>query len=149
MATRAEIEVVLVRRCGALLTAAGLAITFAGANADLNDPIGSSIRQLGGTVASIAAVTDADVLTVSADYSLDALLDLCELRTLENISGNYALVDIAAGPESEKLSQVAAVIEKRIDRLSAKIEKLYGIGAGVVTIGALTLDFARHSDDAE
>ena len=146
--TRANVEAVTVKRCGSLMSAAGLAVTVAGSNADLNDPIGWAIRQAGGTVASPASVTDADVLTVS-DAMLDAFLSLAELRTLENAAGNYALVDITAGPEKESLSQLAGVFAARIAALDKKIQAQYGIGGAQMQTGILTLNFATKDDDPE
>jgi hypothetical protein len=46
MATRAQVEQILVKRCGPLMTKAGMAVTFAGANIDLADPIAWGLRQL-------------------------------------------------------------------------------------------------------
>lgn len=125
--TRANIEQEIVQRCGGLMSAAGLAVTFAGANASLNSPIGAAIRQLGGTVANISLVTDADVATVDAD-DLDALLAVAELRTLKNIKQNYALVDISEGPHRESLSQVIANLDSSIKALEGDILVNYNIG---------------------
>jgi hypothetical protein len=127
MTTRSDIELELVQRASAWLTAASMAVTYAGANASLNAPIGWAIRQSDGTVAAPALVTDADVATLdSAD--LDQLLDLAELRTLENVLANYALVDAKAGPVEAKSSQLADRLERRINQLRSWIAQAYGIG---------------------
>jgi hypothetical protein len=148
--TRAKYEAVLIRRLGASLTAASLdGTTVNGTNADLNDPLGYATRKLGGTVSDVSSVVDADLSTISSDFGVDALLDVAELRTLENILGNYTLVDISAGPERESLSQVATATEKRAERLSKKIEKEYGIGGAEFSTGVLTLNFATKGDDPE
>lgn len=145
--TRANVETILVRRCGSLLTAAGLdGTTLDGTNVDLNDPIGYALREMGYTVDDITAVADDDVSSVStANY--DKLLDLSELRTLENIQGNLDEVDITLGPRKEALGQLPDRLEKRIERLEAKVRKVYGIGVGTITAGVIKLDFAEHNED--
>ena len=134
--TRANLESILVSRDGPLMEAAGMAVTVVGTNADLNDPIGYGIRASGGTVADPSLVTDTDVGTVSLTY-FDLLLDRSELRLLENILGNLALVDITAGPRSEKLSQLAEQVGRKIKWLKEQL-------AVVSEPGTFDLDFAEH-----
>jgi len=136
--TRADIEQELVSRAEAWLTAAGFAVTFAGANADLNAPLGWAIRQAGGTVAAPALVTTTDVQTVAA-ADLDMLMDLAELRTLQNVLASYALVDAKAGPVEAKSSQLADRIERRINQLRAWVATAYGIG----DYGAFSIQLTR------
>ena len=144
--TRTNIEEILIRRCGALMTAAGMdGTTTSGSNADLNDPIGFAIRKCGGTVASVVAVADADLAGISTD-NLDQLLDVAELRTLESIAGNLDDVNITEGPHSEQLADLSARVQKRIETKQARIEKEYGIGVGAFTAGVLRLDFMQKGD---
>jgi hypothetical protein len=131
VATRADIEQELVSRAEAWLTAASMAVTYAGANADLNSPIAWAIRQAGGSVTAPALVTSTDVQTV-ADADYDKLLDLAELRTLQSILGSYALVDAKAGPVEAKSSQLAERIERRIAELKAWLKSEYNIGGSSV-----------------
>ena len=145
-ATRATIETLIVRRCRNLMDAVGFALTYAGANDDLNDPIGWAIRQKGGTVLNAVSVSDADVANI-ADADFDALIDLAEYRTLVNIKGNYALVDVKAGPYSESLSQNASNLEQLIARKWAYIQSAYGIGAPTMEAGVISETFATHFDD--
>lgn len=143
--TRTDAEGVLVRRCGRLLTAAGLdGSTATGANADLNDPIGWAVRQLGGAVASVASVTDADLAGVATD-DLDALLDLAELRALESALGNLDVVDVAVGPERESLGQLGGRLEKAIERKRAQVQREHGIGASTLTAGTIRLGFQQRT----
>lgn len=130
--TRAKVEEILIRRCGGLLSEAGLAITYAGANANLNDPIGWAIRQCGGSVSDPVSVTNSDVATVG-ETDADKLFDLAELRTLESISGNLAVVDLDIGPRSEKLGQLAEMVEKRLARKQQAVRERYGFGMVKVT----------------
>jgi hypothetical protein len=136
MATRANIELEIVSRASAWMTAAGLAVTTVGTNASLNSPIAWAIRTAGGTVSNPALVADADVATVaSADY--DFFLDLAELRTLENILANFSGVDKKAGPVELKSSQLGDRIAARIAYLRASLAAVYsygGYGAFSVTL---------------
>ncbi len=126
-ATRADIEQEVVSRTEAWLVSAGLAVTYTGANADLNAALGWAIRQAGGTVVAPSLVTSADVGTVaSADY--DKFLDLAELRTLQSILANFSGVDKKAGPVELKSSQLGERIERRIAQLNAWLATAYGIG---------------------
>ncbi|MBN1815320.1 MAG: hypothetical protein JXA14_26045 [Anaerolineae bacterium] len=141
MATRAQVETIIVKRCGPMMTLATMdGMTVDGTNADLNDPIGWSVRALGGTVSNPTSVSAADVATVSSEY-LDQLLDLTELRTLRSVLTNLELVDIDVGPRSEKFSQLVERIAARIAELSVDLAAwlLPGLEDGI-----LSLDFAEH-----
>lgn len=145
--TRAAAESILVKRLGKLLTEAGLdGTTVDGSNADLNDPIGWALRQAGYTVADVTAVADSDLVSL-ATADTDKLLDLAELRALENISGNWAGVDIRVGERQESYNQFRIAIEERIARKEKQILRDYGIGASSLETGLLTFDFAAKGDD--
>lgn len=147
--TRENIETVLVKRCGALLTAAGLnGTTHDGSNADLDDPIAVALLELGITPASITHPVDADCAHVSATDTLKCF-DLAEVRTLESILGNLDEVNITVGPRSESLSDLAKQVEQKLARLQAQLLRKYGIGQGTLTAGIITLDFAQKGDDPE
>lgn len=144
MATRANLESVLVKRAGAMMSVVSMAVTFAGSNADLNDPIGYALRQAGYAVANAFSVVDADVAEVT-DADLDMVLDYAELRLLETISTNLAqYVDITNGPNSEKMSQYSTALDKRIEKLQTKVDASYGAS---VEVSAVHYDFATHGDD--
>lgn len=144
--TRASAEAILVRRLGPLMTKAGLAVTFTGSNADLSDPLGWGFRQAGYTLTSFTTVSDTDLAGVSGD-DLDEMLDLAELRLLENILGNLDGVDVRLGPREEKLSQLTDKIERRIKALREKLELVYNWSASVLTTGFIGLEFAQHTGD--
>lgn len=126
--TRADVESVIVSRVGSLMTQAGLdGTTIDGTNADLNDPIGWAVRQLGYTVADITSVADTDIDDVgAADY--DKLLDHAEYRALLNIDGNLTLVDTKVGPRSESLNQLRAGVEKLLEAKKAQLVEDYDYG---------------------
>ena len=149
--TRANVETVLVARLGPLMTKAGMDGTTAdGTNTDLADPIAWGLRQAGYSVADITNPTTAEVALALDD--IDEVVDLAELRTLENILGNLDDVDTAVGPRDEKLSQLAAQVQELIALKQASNEGLYGHGAPLLDTGTLTYEFAEHqsgSDDDE
>jgi len=145
MATRANLEAILVKRAGGIMAVTSMAVTTAGSNADLNDPIAYALRKSGYTVSNLVLVADADVSDVT-DGDLDMVLDYAELRTLETVSTNLAqFVDVTDGPISEKMSQYAASLDKRIAKLSDKITILYSTVVEAEA-GSLHFDFAAHND---
>lgn len=139
--TRANAETLLVRRIGPLLVAAGMdGATVDGTNNDLNGPIGWAVRYLGHTTADITSITDTDMAKVAAaDY--DEFLDIATLQALESIIGNLDDVDIAVGPRSEKLSQLAKQAEGLMDRL---LKRRPGYGMTTPEIGYITHNIAEH-----
>lgn len=144
--TRANVESVLVQRCGKLLAAADLdGTTVNGANASLNDPIGWALRKMDYAVASLTAVADAD-LTSIPDEEINQLLDLAELRALQNIEGNLDDVDISANGRSESLGQLVRQVQTRLDRVKATIESEYGLGLGTLSAGVVMLDFMEKDE---
>ncbi len=141
--TRAQVERILISRCGLLLIAAGLdGVINNGTNGDLNDPIGSALRASGLSVADISFVADSDLSSVTDDL-VDQVLDIAEHRALLNIEGNLDQVDITIGPRSESRNQLAAQVRVKIDRLEARISRLYGVGLGTLNAGVIGLDFAE------
>jgi len=143
--TRANAEALLIKRCGDLLTVASLdGTTVAGTNADLNDPIGFALRQVGGTVTTPTAVADADLATLAA-ADLDEFLDLAELRTLETVHSHLLdLVDTAAGQRHDEYSQLANGLQLKIDRLGLRIRQVYGWTATTAEAGFYTSAFTEH-----
>lgn len=145
--TRSEAERILVNRCGALMTAAGLdGITQDGANDDLNDTLGVALRTIGLSVGDISRVLDSDLSSVTDD-DIDKFLDVAEFRLLQTIIGNLDDVDIEAGPFTAKYSQLARQLERRMSRLQDKLLVEYGIGGAILEIGVINMNFAMHGDD--
>ncbi len=149
--TRANVETVLVLRLGPLMTKAGQdGTTVDGTNADLADPIAWALRVAGYTTADVSDPTTAEV--AAAEDDIDEVLALSELRAMENTLGNLDDVDTAVGPRDEKLSQLAAQLEKMIKFKRVVLELSYGYGVAALTTGTLTYEFAEHqsgSDDDE
>ena len=135
--TVAQIEAVLVGRTSGLLVVAGISSTpaaDASPRAYLVDPIGYAVRKSGGTTASPFAPTSFDLDTVPA-VNLDQLLDLAELRTLDNALGAWTEPDQAKGPLNQKLGRLAEFYLKRADSLRQKIKDVYKVDAEVPQIG--------------
>jgi len=145
--TRANVEATLIKRLGQKMTAAGLdGTTFSGSNTDLNDPIGMALRTIGVSVTDISLVTNSDLSGVTGDQ-IDALLDIAELRTLQNISGNLTAVDQSVGPRDMSLNQLSNQVEKAIERLTEYIAKVHGYGIGSLDAGTISLDFQEKPSD--
>ena len=141
--SRADVETLIVARLSPLLAAAGMAITIVGSNADLNDPIGHAILDLGYTVVLLTSVADVDVAQIIAAEHTE-FLDVTELHALENILGNLDDVDIKVGPRSEKLSQLSEKVERKIKRLLKAMALAYGYGMAIPQAGYITRDIAEH-----
>lgn len=146
--TRAQVETILVSRTGALLTKAGMDTTTIGSNGDLNDAIGWALRQNDYTVTDISDVTDTDLASVSV-ANTDKVLDFAELRTLQNISGNWASVDTRVGQRQESFNQFRIAIEERIARKQKQVQADYGLGAVSMETGLITYEFAEHGVEDE
>ena len=145
--TRANVEVILIKRVGALMTQAGLdGTTVDGTNVDLNDPIGYSIRQLDGTVADVTNVADSDLAGIGAD-DYDQLFDVAELRLLQNILQNLVLTDIEVGPRKQWFDQLAKRLEKMVDFKRKLVDDKYALVVPVLSTGVLNLNFAEHDEN--
>jgi hypothetical protein len=147
--TRANVERILIRRCGTALEKAGLDyLTDNGKNPDLNDPVGYGVRMLGGTVADVTEVADSDVSGVATD-DYDALFDLAECRLTETLYNTVLdLVDTQVGPQRQSLSQWAEALGRKAARMTARIVQVHGVGGGTLSAGVIDMDFMEKSGDA-
>ena len=145
--TRANLETELVSRVQGYLENVEMAVTFEGANTDLNGPIGYAIRQSGGTVASPSLVADSDLSSFEAS-DFDKLADIAEYRLLLNIKRKWGKVDVKAGQLSESLSQFAEQLDVDISALKDDLNTSYGYGVASLSAGVVDLDFAEHDPDA-
>lgn len=143
--TRAAVETEIVSRLKALLVAAEMATTIAGANSSLNSSIGWAVRIVGGTVASISTVTDDDINTVLPS-SLDTFLDLAEYRARLTIDGNFAEVDTKVGDIDVKYDQLRRGNERALTRLLAIYGSSYGLieTAAGLSVGVISLSFQEQ-----
>jgi len=143
--TRANFEAELVTRQQGRMEAVEMDVTSEGSNADLNGPIGFSIRKCGGAVASFGAVADADISAFEED-EYDKLIDIAEYRLLLNIKGRWGKVDIRAGQLSENLSQFGKDLDEDIKTALENLRNIHGFGVGSISGGALDYDFAQTDE---
>ncbi len=145
--TRANFEFILIARIGGIMTACGLDGTAAGGtNTDLNDPIGYGIRQSDGTVAAWELVTTADIATVAA-ADQEQMIDLAELRGLQNCMSNLALVDIEVGERNVKYNQLSTRLKDLIQNKQESVDNLYDFAVASVSSAVWDLNFAEHDED--
>lgn len=123
--TRAEVEQIITKRLGAFLVEAGMDTLQGGINPWLTDPMRWALYMLGIETASVISVDNAD-LTAVQRHQVDALLDLCELKTLETISTNYTDVDTKVGAVYEYRAALGTQIRQIADRKRTQIISLYG-----------------------
>lgn len=141
MATRADVEAVLVSRLAGWLTFAGLdGTTVNGSNASLSEPISWAIRQAGGTTASITTATNTDLATVGDD---DELLEYATLATLRKIDRNLTRVDMSSNGVSASLNQVRRAVKEAIKEQAELIAALYGGGVSELESGVISLGFQQ------
>lgn len=138
--TRAEVEQVLVSRAKKRMEFVGMDVTNTGVNPDLADPIATALLLMGITPASFINPADADLTTIAVT-DVPKLLDLAEVRLLENILGNMDKVTLTAASGTEQFGQFATDLEKIIARKQATAQKQYGIGVGTTESGSRTLSF--------
>lgn len=128
--TRAGVESQLVRRLGTLLVSVGLdGTTQDGTNIDFNDGIRRAVNSAGYTTADPITVADGD-LAVFVGWPLEKLIDLAELRTLENIWGNWAEISFKLQLKQLENKQFTDRIQTRISDLEERLRKPYGANVG-------------------
>ena len=144
--TRAATEADLVSRAKKKMALVGFAVTSAGSNADLNTPLATALRKMG-KIAS-TPVSDADLAGLEDD-EINEFLDRAELRLIESILGNYDLTNYTTGPRSESLDQIAAELQKSIDRKEAFVKRTYGEGGPSLEGGNIRMDSQAHMTPGE
>ncbi|HQP27413.1 MAG TPA: hypothetical protein PLL58_06245 [Candidatus Syntrophosphaera sp.] len=145
--TRTQVEKILLKRAARRMAFVEMDIAKSdGTNADLNDPIAYAVRLCGLSVADISDVKDSDLAPLP-DSDIDKLLDLAELRLLQNIFGNLDSVDERTGPVQNAYSQFGTQLETALKRLEEKCQRNYGVGQGTISVGYITLDFQQKEAD--
>jgi hypothetical protein len=142
MLTRAQVEAVLVGRCGPLMEKAGLAVTVAGSNASLTDPLRTALSLCGAPPASPDVVTSTDLAALPA-ARLEELLDRAELRTLQTI--HRRLKNPAITVQGISIGTLANQVRDAIDDLRGQIADTWGVGA-VSSVGVAELDLGFQED---
>lgn len=147
--TSANFDQILLSRTAAKLSYAKLNSTLDdGTNPALADGKVEGFRSLGLIPASPLNLVDAD-LTGVADVQLPQLLDIAELRTLENILGNRAAPDQMADTDNQQWhGKFYDSLEKTVERKSKRCLNRYGYGLASLTPGVFDLGFAETIDQA-
>lgn len=102
-----------------LLNAAGYAPSEVDVTAVLEWPFDEALRAMGISPAIPGATDDADFAGV-ADSDFGKLVAITTLNLKRNLRGNIsAAIDVEQGPQSQKLSQFKAALDREIERLEA------------------------------
>lgn len=144
--TRAQVETLLLRRCGRRMAFVEFSQTVNGDNADLADPIATALIAMGVMPTDITAPADADFATLT-DSQTPELLDRSELRLLQNILGNMDAVNISVDGRSEAYGQMTTSLEQVITRLQAKVNADYAGAGNTLSTGLIIQNFATKGDD--
>ena len=143
--TRAQVELLLLKRAAKRMAFVEMdAVTCDGSNEDLAEPISTALQRMGIAPADITDPQDSDLTAVE---DVLQLLDLAEVRLLENIVGNFDMVDLSVGPRRESLGQMVKDMEATISRLNNKIRRDYGLGVGTAELGKVVMNFQQEADD--
>ncbi|WZP01202.1 hypothetical protein EP7_005646 (plasmid) [Isosphaeraceae bacterium EP7] len=144
MATLAQVEAEIVSRVGPWLTRAGKSAAATGSNPDLVGPISRSIRGAGGSVAALGVVSQADLDTVDAG-SLDLMLELAEVYTLESLTASFSSTSIQELDYKETFSGGGG-LAAAISALWKRLGKVHGFGDSAITAGVIDLNIGGHGD---
>jgi hypothetical protein len=151
---RASLEAAVLRRVKAWWAQVGLdATTVNGTNADLNDPLTTSCRLLGLTLAdplNLAADVggaNVDLAGVTQDQ-IDQLLDVAEWRCVRTCRANWSNVSMRVGQNAQDLTDLADRLEKADQRLTEQVRNQYGIGLGALGAESIDLGFQQQDDPA-
>lgn len=139
----ASLKSVLSNRCGGMVTDAGL--DGSAASMFWLDPIATSARELGITLADPTTVTDADLAGVTQGQ-VTQFLDVAELRSLESALHNNVDVTEKIALGEHDWSDVRKSLETAVARKAAYVKARWGIGLGTITGGTISLDFAETMD---
>lgn len=144
---RTQLETVIARRCGSMLTAAGMLITPQSHSDDLSDPIGWALRTLGVTPSDPTSPSDTEVASIASALT-DKLLDYTELRALQNAATRYVAVDESSEGQSISHDQLRKAIEQAAERKRVSIEQTYGVITPPLRTGRVRLFFQESAPDA-
>lgn len=122
--TRQDVELVMDRRIGAAMALAGMVTSDSSVNPWLTDPLRWALYMLGYEASGVTSVTDTDLASVPGN-AIDALLDLCELRTLEAVRTNYTDVTTRVGQVQEDHSDYLTALAATIRDKRAQIASVH------------------------
>lgn len=127
MATRPQVEDVLVLEFGGLLKATRLATdpdADTSPRAYLRGPLAAAIRGLGITPANPAQPTDLEVQQ-GADLDLDQLLDRARLAILQRAVLSPYLINEQAGQDRQDKASLVKEVRAELDAIRQRVHTLY------------------------
>lgn len=137
-----DIEAELVARAREGLVLLGLSTATDGTNADLAGSIAFGLRQAGVTLAGLSA-TDAELVNFDTAL-LDEVFDLAELRLVMLIYARLNTPSAQVGPLARvEWGQVMNKYRDYLDRLLARVAKLYAYGRVSLEAGVIDLAFTE------
>lgn len=140
--TRAQAEAVLVNRCGPFLEAAGLAVTTAGTNADLNDVIRRTLALMGYAPATIVAADSDLALLITSDL-VEEFLDRAEVRALETCQGRLADPSLMVeGLIQVQSADVGRAVTAALAARTAAVRLAWGDAGAGSALGVQPVSFA-------
>ena len=122
----------------ATLTKAGL--DGSAASSAWLEPLAASARELGLTLASPLTVGDAD-LAVVTQAQVSQLVDVAELRSLENALGNLTKVSQKGVARRTGVGRTAGGAGEAIARKAAYVRDRYGVGRATIQAGTVRLEY--------
>lgn len=123
---RADVEKILVDRCGPYMVKAGMAVNFDGLNADLDDPLRVGWLASGLELAGNPTATDA-LLAPLPDSILDEVLDRAEYATFTKIQTRRKTTSVQiTGSIQTYDSDLLRQINEILKRLKADILEKWG-----------------------
>lgn len=142
MPTIAQVEAEIVGRTKDWLLRVQKSIVTDGTNPDLVSPISRAIRIVGGTVATLGSLSQADIDSVDPKF-IDALLDYAEYFTLEMVSGLIIEGHIKE-LDYEEWGDTGKNLATRLARLWAWLGERYPFdAANSVSAGTLDLSISQ------
>ena len=136
--TTLSLQAYLSTACGGTLTAAGL--DGSTTSAAWLGPIAAGVRSLGLALVDPLSAVDADLVPVVASQ-VDQLLDVAELRALENALNHYTKVSQKISMGEKRFGEFRTELEATIARKSTSVMNQYGIGLATISAGVIDLAF--------
>lgn len=139
MATQSDIISVLLRRLGPVMKEVGLdGETDDETNRSMDSAMVRAYAEMGHTPAAIDEVSDAELASLGTSSTLE-LIDRTEVYLLAEMATRARqLTDITVGDRSEKLSQLAAGLERDYADRRRGVEARYGSPANAVGLSFTT-----------
>lgn len=139
MALLEQFQKALISRLRQPLETAGMDYaTTTTPNPDLADALYYALKQSGYEPSTAFEVADADLDQISTD-DYTKVMDLAELRLITTVVDNINQTDERLGPHGKWGSQYPLRLQRRSEKLQAKVTTVYGIDLGSLEVDVLPL----------